>query len=294
MGKTDNRPGKINLVGLFEAAAQRLQLAVDQGRLLHATKNIRDAGLPLEVEFRAFLRARLPAPFEVTAGYLFDPLTKCTPQIDAMIIDGRESHELMRSDDGAAYVPYPSGRCLFEIKNSVKGLGKHVAQIGSIADAVNKMRIDAASLRHSSGPYVEDPLTVLLIGESKNAKLSDFKKAFGRLARAPDYTLLLDRGTLIARWFDFDQIAIPEDNAEAQKPTLDFYAYRQIGKWGVWKPDLVEHRRGRALLWLYYALVAQLNFASRGNQGSILDFTNQIQRDFPMTLHSPLETATTW
>lgn len=105
-----SKSGTIDLPSLFDAIAKRLSVSVEQGRILHKTKNIRDSGLPLETEFRSFLNSRLPVPFSVKTGYLFDPRAKCTPQIDAIVIDEQESHELMRSDDGAAYVPYPIRR----------------------------------------------------------------------------------------------------------------------------------------------------------------------------------------
>jgi hypothetical protein len=38
------------------------------------------------------------------------------------------------------------------------------------------MRADAQPLRQSGGPVVERPLTVLLIGDSKGAKLTSFKE----------------------------------------------------------------------------------------------------------------------
>ena len=199
MAKRDSKAGTIDMPALFEAAAQRMLLAVRQGRLLHRTKNIRDAGLPLEVEFRSFLSSRLPDPFTVRSGYLFDPRSVCTPQIDAIIVDGAEAHELMRSDDGAAYIPYPSGRILFEIKNSSRGFGVHMAQVKSVGTAVEKMRLDALPLRGgASMPHVERPLSVLIIGDSQGAKLTQFKKLYTKGLEDPGLTLLLDRGLIIA------------------------------------------------------------------------------------------------
>lgn len=130
MSRRATQPGTIDLPGLFEAVAQGLALSVKQGRLLHKTKNIRDAGAPFELEFRTFLTGRLAAPFRVTTGYLFDPASACTPQIDAIVVDERGAHEMMRTPEGASYVPYPCGRVLFEIKNTVKGLTAHKTNNG--------------------------------------------------------------------------------------------------------------------------------------------------------------------
>ena len=295
MAKSRIKAGRIDLPGLFEAAAQRLLLSVRQGRLLHKTKNIRDAGTPFEAEFRSFLGNRLPEPFTVTSGYLFDPRSTCTPQIDAIIVDGRESHELMRSDEGAAYVPYPSGRTFFEIKNSSRDLARHVAQVKAVGSAIGKMRSDADKLRVSGGPHAERPLSVLVIGDSAGAKISQFKKLYTDDLQDPGLTLLLDRGLIIGRAGTLEDIFVFNGRDGANKPfALDFLSYRNAGEWGFWQPESPGERSGRALLWLYFAIMAQLNWAARGNQGSIRDFTNQVSRDFPMVLKSPLKSTAKW
>lgn len=296
MAKRDSKPGTIDMPALFEAAAQRMLLAVRQGRLLHKTKNIRDAGLPLEAEFRSFLSSRLPASFTVRSGYLFDPRSVCTPQIDAIVVDGSEAHELMRSDDGAAYVPYPSGRILFEIKNSSLGFGAHMAQVKAVGTAVDKMRLDALPLRgRASMPHVERPLSILIVGDSQGAKLSQFKKLYTRRLEDPGLTLLLDRGLIIGRRGHAEAFFVYAGRDGVNKPyALEFLSHRSGGEWAIWEPETPENRCGRALLWLYFAVVAQLNWAVRGNQGTIRDFTNQVARDFPMVLKQPLATATKW
>lgn len=287
--------GHINLPILFETAAQRLLLAVEQGRLLHKTKNIRDAGAPFEAEFRRFLQGRLPMPFAVKQGYLFSPKSLCTPQIDAMVIDQTESHEVMTSDDGAAYVPFPSGRTIFEIKNSSRGLLQHVGQISAVGSAIDAMQKDAQQLRVGpGGAYSDRALTVLVIGDSRGAKISSFKKIYAGQTRDPGFTLLLDKGLIIGRQSPMDQFFAQSSNDEPTDTLLSFYSYKDGASWGIWEPKESLHKRGRALLWLYFAVVAQLNLSTRGNTGSIIDFTNQIARDFPMVLRSPLHTATAW
>lgn len=290
--KGDRKHGKIELSGLFEASAQRLILAVQQGRILHSTKNIRDSGLPFETEFRSFLGSRLPSPFRVMTGYLFDPKANCTPQIDAVVIDERESHELMRSDDGASYVPYPSGRIICEIKNSCRGLAKHVRQLSAICTAVENMRVDARRIRLTSeiGVVNPEPMSLLIIGDTAGAKLSAFCKAFGDRSLQPTFTLLLDRGFLIARRSIMEQFYSQNQSV----PILDFYGKVEQGAWAIWEPEKPERKSGRALLWVYFAILAQLNLMSRSNTGSIIDFTNQVARDFPMRLRAELKQAKTW
>jgi hypothetical protein len=296
--KKPAKVGTIDMEGLFEAAAQRLLVSIQQGRILWRTKNIRDAGTPFEMEFRAFLKARLPAPFDVTSGYLFDPASNCTPQVDAMVLDGRESHELMRSDEGAAYVPFPSGRTLIEIKNSGAQIAKHLGQVGAIASAVDGMKVRARSLQSSpSGVYLERPLSILVIGDTKDAKLRHFQNAYTSEVRDPGLTLLLDRGLVIARrtYDPNGLITFPGDTDDNKAPILNFYAYKATaGEWALWEPKGYSGSAGRALLWLYFAIVAQLNWSARGNQGAIIDFTTQVARDFPLVLKSDLSTATQW
>ena len=296
--KKPTKTGRIDMEGLFEAVAQRLLVSIAEGRILWETKNIRDSGAPFETQFRAFLRARLPAPFSVTSGYLFDPKSNCTPQIDAMILDDRESHELMRSDDGAAYVPFPSGRTLIEIKNSARGIAGHLTQVRAIASAVDEMKARGHALGETSGGvYIERALSVLIIGDSKTAKLADFQKAYAMSGVDPAYTLLLDRGLIIARRTDDPNglVTFPDDTDETGTPILNFYVYKSgYGPWALWRPEGTTNRPGRTLLWLYFAIVAQLNLATRGNLGAILGFTSQVVRDYPMVLQSDLKAATHW
>jgi hypothetical protein len=82
--KKPKMTGRIDMEGLFEAVAQRLLVSIAEGRILWETRNIRDSGAPFEAQFRDFLGARLPATFSVTSGYLFDPKSNCTPQIDCL------------------------------------------------------------------------------------------------------------------------------------------------------------------------------------------------------------------
>lgn len=94
------KSGVINLAGVYEAIAQRLIVALAEGRILHKTKNIADSGQPLEIEFRKFLDGRLPDPFFVHHGYLYDTESDCTPQIDVIISDKEQSTTTLQTEGG--------------------------------------------------------------------------------------------------------------------------------------------------------------------------------------------------
>lgn len=272
----------------------RLDLAVRQGRLFHATKNIRDSGASLEHEFRSFLNARLPTPFSVKSGYLFDPMSDCTPQIDCIVVDDRESHELIRSEGGASYVPYPAGRVLIEVKQSASGLARHIAQAAAVRDAVAAMRRKAHRFHREGRVSRPAPLSILVIGDSKGAKLSPFQKA--RIdGRLPDLTLLLDRALVIARRDTSAEIFAFGGRDGVNRPfALDNLDLRAGDDWGVWTPEGFPGDKGHTLLWFFFALVRELNQPDGGARGAILEFTDQIAIDFPMVLKSDLASATNW
>ncbi|NSZ66563.1 hypothetical protein G6L16_026725 (plasmid) [Agrobacterium tumefaciens] len=81
----ENTQGAIDLRGFFQAKAQELLASVEQGKILHATHNIREAGGPLESVVRQTFSGLLPSSFSIGHGYLFDTASNCTPQIDLLI-----------------------------------------------------------------------------------------------------------------------------------------------------------------------------------------------------------------
>ncbi len=282
--ETRKEAGVIDLPGLFEAAAQELILSAEQGRILHRTRNIRDSGAPLEARFRTFLGPRLPTPFRVIQGYLFDAEAICTPQIDTLIIDGSESHELMTSSEGAAYVPFTSAHFIGEIKNSGDSSENHLKQISKIVQAIADMRRRQVERRTTSnGPIYHQPLSFLLLANTQNAKIDDFKLWFNENAIGPTYTILLDRGLVIA-----------SQSEVVHGPHLSFYDHRNFGPWFIFEPGTPgEYRVGRSVLWLYFSIVAHLNLV-QGNTGAILDFTNDIERRYPLVKRTSLASTTDW
>lgn len=290
MAKAKTKIGYLDLVYLFEDSAQELLRSVGKGRAFHKTKNIKSSGAPFEERFRTFLQARLPLNYTVSQGYLCDLKFQCSPQIDAMVLDKQESHEFMRSDAGEVYVPYSSARTLFELKNSAVGLTAHFKQIRDIAAAYQQMKSAAVAYQIPPGPHLARPLSILVIGDSSKATLASIKKAYSQHSFDPGFTLLLDRGLIIGKSSGLE----PFTSDDTDPLRLDYYSYKQSGEWGIYEPDIADSNCGRALLWLYYAIVAQLNVDVRGNQSTILDFTNQVARDFPMIRKSPLHSAASW
>lgn len=290
----NNQPGKIDLRGLFQAIAVRLKVAGQQGKILHKTKNIRDSGATLEREFREFLRPRIPAPYSITAGYLFEPTTRCTPQIDCIVLDDRDSHEIMRSDDGSGYVPYPAGRIIIEIKNSAENIDNSVKQLAAIRVSVRAMIGEGRRSRGNLTRALEEPLSVLVIADSTGARLSSFKKAFSVNCDLPDYTMLLDKGLIIARRMSADDFFVSDGRDGVTKPfALDNINRRNGAGWAIWTPEGHPGDSGHALLWIYFALIAELNRPDR-SEAPIINFTDQIVYDFPMVHKSDLASATTW
>jgi hypothetical protein len=291
VAKKKFKPGSIDLPALFEAIWEELRVSVTQGRLLHRTKNIREAGLPFEQEFRRYLSSRLAAPFRVFNGYLFDPSSVCTPQIDAIVVDERGAHEMMRSPEGATYVPYPCGRAFFEIKNAVKGLSGHLAQVDAIGSALTTMRSRAERYGVSGQSRTKRPLSVLVVGDSASARLPTFKKLYTDGLHDPQLTVLLDRGLVIARrGNDLSDFIVFENEGPG---VLRFSLTGENGPWAIWKPRSEEFRRGQVLLWLYFAMIARLNSAE-SSKGFVSEFTDQIERDFPLEFQTELKTATKW
>lgn len=285
-----NPPGTIDLPSLFQAAAEQLLLAVDHGQLLHKSKNIRDAGAPLEHEFRRFLGARLSSPFEVATGYLFDPNSNCTPQVDAIVVDGRDAHELMRSSEGAAYLPYPAAHALIEVKNSAGRIKAHVDQTTAIVEAVNGMHRAPIAAQVTTQGSFEPPLSILVVGKTGRCAIRHAQAAYlGR--EAPQYTLLLDKGLVIARRAVADDIFTP---AAGGPPQLSFKDQPGGADWAIWEPRPGKGRSGMALMWIYFRLIDHLGKSSGGTVRPINQFTAQMRATFPLLLKSDLAAATAW
>ncbi len=289
--KPDKKAGTLDLVGLFEAEALTLLSAVDRGRILHGTNNIRDSGSPLEAAFRVFLKAKLPSQFKAMQGYLFDVGAACTPQIDAMVVDTAECHELLTSSEGSAYVPFTSGLAVFEIKNSTYATLKSMTQLATTLTAINDMW---SALRGQAAESRIDVLSVMLFARSDTCKPADFQKWFEAnkdtpIRNQPKYIVLLDQGLIISRrsaihaWVEFDK-----------DMPLEFDEHANPGELYVFSPEnTVDLRSGRTLLWLYFTLISFLN-RSEAKPRRISAFTEAAVRTYAMLPRMPLAELASW
>lgn len=284
------KQGAIDLVRLFQAEALDLIGAVARGRVLHGTHNIRDSGAPLESQLREFLQSRLPSQFKVTQGYLFDSQSKCSPQIDAMIVNSADCHELMVSPEGSGYLPFTSALAVIEIKNSARNVADNLDQLMSVVTSIKTMQSDLHKRRPGAGERLEEPISVMFFGDSGDSKLEDFKVWFKKAGRnVPTYTVLLDRAVILANrggmyaYFDGDD-----------EPAIDFYEHRNGHTPFLCIPEICdESKMGRALLWLYFAIVAHTNLCD-GNMGKILAFTNDAMLSYRLRAVSPLSEIDNW
>lgn len=263
----DDKRGVIDIVSLFEAEASRLLGAISVGRILHRTHNIRDSGHPFEDAFRSFLQHKLPPQFEVTHGYFYDVESRCTHQIDAAIVLSDEKYTLLTSADGASYVPFSSAIVIFEVKSSAAKMAEHLSQLMVRKAELDQMQIDMRSRGMTGGRPLDDVVTVLIVGDSSDIDVPALKKWFAENNEHPYYVLLLDRGVLIA------SRAWAEEFVEYDRPQpLGFYDGRNGRSPHVYRAKGEDRIKGRALLWLYFSMLAQVNLRI-GNESHALYFT---------------------
>jgi len=287
--ESPKKRGHIDLVALFQAEANDLLNSVKRGRLMHATKNIRDSGAPFEKTFRDIWATRLPSITSILHGYLFDLQSNCTPQIDAILIDAGEDYRFMSSPDGANYLPYTCAIAVFELKTSAVKAHKHLDQLAAISSSIAGMR-NASCQPHSSGPIYHPPLSVMIFAESRGAKWSDLKGWYERnQGKTPSLVLFLDRGMIIANRSHLEA-SYAERNSK-----LTFYEATGHGVPFVFAPqeDSQKTIQGRAFLWLYFALLARINF-HRGNNSHILGFTNDAASAYEIFSRGAVSTADDW
>lgn len=256
----EKKPGTLNLVRVFDAEALDLITAVERGRILHETQNIRDSGSTLEARFRTAIAARLPSQFDMLHGYLFDRDSKCTPEIDAILVETRDCFGMIEADGGAAYLPFTAALALIEIKNSASDAIKAFNQLAKTCNIVTNMRDRALGRSVDKDKLIlkarSKPITIAFFATSDSLKLQDIKNWYSNNANdRPTYAVFLDRGLIIAdRHFsnllfsDGDKQNIgQEDHLNADEPY--FCRPKHYDKW----------KKGRALLWLFFALVSHAN-----------------------------------
>lgn len=271
---------QFDLLREFDNIAAELIRAVDRGRVLHGTGNIANSGAPLEHLFRDVVGKRLPEPYRMRTGYLFDAGSSVTPQIDAMIIDAEVSHEIFRQEDGAGYLPYVSAAAVFEIKNSGIGSQKSINQINKISGAIEGMRPTEAGTA-TDGRRPGTPLSMLVIGTSDHCDLVDLQKTLAKRANGPDFIYFIEKGVLLARESEF----FPGERHFRERGNGDWHIYgAPVGK---------TRRAGWMLLWICFLVLDHLKKLT-GDKGLYPEFTQAIERQFPLDDFGNLDAATDW
>lgn len=245
-------PGKINIVGLFEAEAAALIQAADRGKILHDTRNIRDSGSLLESTFRQIIGRRLPPQAQMAHGYLYDLDSACTPQIDAMVLSAADNYSMMTAEGDAIYAPFTSCRAYVEIKSSVRDAGKELDQVTNISTKITSMKAKLKGL--PLGIKMPKRVgSVLLYANSDNASADKFAQWFSAGKKeGPTLVVFLDKAVVISRRSELNSLF---DMGEINH--LEFF-YPFLGKVAcLYKPNAktLSEARGRVLLWLYYWLL---------------------------------------
>lgn len=249
-------PGKINIVGLFEAEAAALMQAVDRGLILHKTHNIRDSGALLESTFRQIIGKRLPPQAQMAHGYLYDLDSTCTPQVDAMVLSAADNYPMMTAEGEAIYAPFTSCRAYVEIKSSIGDVAKQLGQAAKISTRIAEMAATLGALRPGTA-MPERVGSVLLYANSHDAKAASFAEWFSKGSKEPTLVVFLDKAVVISRrpilnsWFQWD------DDESQRAETLDLADPFNGSEAWLYKPNAttVPEARGRVLLWLYYWLL---------------------------------------
>lgn len=275
----DDKRGSLDILRVFQAAAARLMLAVDEGRILHGTLNIRDSGAPLEAAFRDFLKTRLPHPFDVHHGYLYDPRSICTPQIDLVVSDAEQSAAMFAAEDGAIYTPFNAAYVVGEIKASGSNIVAHLTQISDRLNAVDAMYKEISATL-GSGIKRPDMLSVLFIADAGKVSFKGINQFLNDQANArPNYIVLLSKAELIAG----TNAIIVSDDLQFAERGQDYAVYGpppEVGGEGGARDRMIV-RRGHVLLWLFYAIVHHLQMKGPGRGIQPL-FAEAIERRYPL------------
>lgn len=250
------KPGKINIVGLFEAEAAALLQAADRGIILHKTHNIRDSGALLESTFRQIIGRRLPPQAQMAHGYLYDLNSTCTPQVDAMVLSAADNYPMMTAEGEAIYAPFTSCRAYVEIKSSIGDVAKQLGQAAEISTRIAKMATELRSL-HLVTAMPERVGSVLLYANSHDAKAASFAEWFRKGSKEPTLVVFLDKAVVISRRPILNSCFKWDDNESQRAETLDLADPFNGNEAWLYKPKAttVSEARGRVLLWLYYWLL---------------------------------------
>ncbi len=225
--------------------------AVEQGRILHKTKNIKDSGYLLESRFREIIGSRLPQHIQLAHGYLFDINSKCTPQIDAMLLRTADNHPMMLTDGNAVYAPFTSCKVHIEVKSSIDNFKDQLKQINNISEAITDMQI---SLKQNQPDICNNDkiISVLFFVKSENVNIKNLITAYTQSPRKPTLLIFLDKAKIIAQRSPLSQFMEENEdhtiNFEEALAGSDPWIYRA-------QSNNVIEARGQILIWLYYFLL---------------------------------------
>jgi hypothetical protein len=274
---------RIDMPREFNNLADDLVRAVDRGRILHKTNNIRDSGAPFEYLFRKIIGSRLPEPYRMRTGFLFDSQSNVTPQIDAVIVDTTTSHEIFTSEEGAGYIPYASASVVFEIKNSLQNPKKTIKQIDAILSSLSKMQNAAKKCDPEQRPLI-DPLSLLVIGDSNSIEIRKLQNTLeSQSLKCPNFIYLVDVGLVLAREVNF---FVTKTRGFLERGNGEWYIYGQ--------PEGVEYSKGRTLLWIYFAVLAAVKEVTPQAQGIYAEFVQSIEHQYPLTKLEMLSDTSAW
>lgn len=244
-------PGELDMVGLFAAEALSLAEAVARGGLLHRTKNIRDSGALLERRLREIIGSRLPPQFQLQHGYGYDIESRCTPQIDGMLVSTFDNHAMAGAEGGAVYAPFTSIRAILEIKSSVRNVANQLSQTQEIVTRIQKMQNELSQRKPGQFTFPE-LISVLFFATSDGSKLAEFQAWHRKNPSAgPTLTVFLDRGRILTgRHLIHDFLLY-----DTPQP-ISFDDHKNAGDWYLCAPEQDDQfRSGRVLLWLYFFLL---------------------------------------
>lgn len=267
--------GLIDLPRHFTNSANDLYRAVEKGRTIHASGNIKDSGAPLEAEIRNMLSESFPSTNNVASGYFYGASSQCSNQVDVLVYEEHEAFRLSPGGIDQHYIPYTCVSIMGQVKNSSRDLSGAIDQVQTSIKAWHAMRRQMAStFGCSSGPVQFEPLTFIVCGESENShmsKLGDLLREKG--APYVDYIIFIDRGEIVAGVYEM---------MDMNDSYINFFQYKNKNSLYLCRPDSnSEDAQGVALLWFYFALITKLNL-DKGNNLRYGDFCRQIENIYPL------------
>jgi hypothetical protein len=265
-------PRKLPLINMFSGHARALVEAANAGSDTHGTGNIAESGGPFEKRLLKLFRDALPSFVDVASGYFMDKDWTLSSQVDFMLCDSNERLQLPPSPDlQQHYVPFTSLHILGQLKNSAtkSNIQSALSQVAQNLKHVAEMR-ELHKGDRINGRYREQPLSVVVFGKGGSAKeVEDVLK--DTEGPKPTYVLLIEKGIIFAR-----------PRPHFSEPAIPFDAYRFNGDLvECYFPNAKADQAGHALLWVFFALLAKINW-DYGNNAAFGPMVHKVADDFPL------------